>query len=253
MIDGETIVQTDDSWEWSPGPILTSEIYDGETVDSRIRLGNWSGGESGEEAVGLEWKAVEVLPELKSEFLADMSPIRRTQEVEAVKVIKTPAGKTVIDFGQNLAGWVRINTSPSGGKDGEKLLLRHAEIMEAGEIYTQDLRSAKARVEITLGGDIAGYEPKFTTHGFRYCQVEGWPGDVMKEDFTAVVVHSDMERIGWFECSHPLITKLHENAVWTLRSNFVGIPTGQLDNLVYCLRRDADIPSILVIKQIVVK
>lgn len=82
------------------------------------------------------------------------------------------------------------------------------------------------------GDGVETWEPRFTFHGFRYAEVEGWPGAVEADHIRAVVRHSDLERIGWFECSDPLVNRLHENIVWSMRGNFLDIPTD-------CPQRDA--------------
>lgn len=101
-------------------------------------------------------------------------------------------------------------------------------VMENGEVATRPLRQAKATDHFTLSGEgVQEWEPSFTYHGFRYVQVDGWPADTPLDEnsVTAIVVHSDMERTGYFECSNPLISKLHENILWSMRGNFFSIPT----------------------------
>ena len=110
-------------------------------------------------------------------------------------------------------------------RPGRQLHLRHAEVLENGELGTRPLRHAKATDRYTLrGGGSETWEPRFTFHGFRYAEVDGWPGEFRPEDISAVVFHSDMERTGWFECSDPLINRLHENVVWSMRGNFLERP-----------------------------
>ena len=105
-------------------------------------------------------------------------------------------------------------------------MLRHAEVLEHGELGTRPLRQAAATDRLILAGDgELEWEPEFTFHGFRYAEVSGWPGEFDPSAVTAVVIHSDMERTGWFETSHELVNKLHENVVWGLRGNFLYVPT----------------------------
>jgi len=150
--------------------------------------------------------------------------VRRIEEVAPVAITAAPSGETIVDFGQNLVGWARIRVR---GAAGDTVTLRHAEVLEDGELVTRILRHAKATDVYTLRGDPDGeeWEPRFTFHGFRYLGVQGWPGDVTKDDVRAVVVHSDMERTGWFECSNDLVNRLHENIVWGMRGNFLDVPT----------------------------
>ena len=150
--------------------------------------------------------------------------MRRTQELPVREVIVTPSGRTVLDFGQNLVGWVRFTVE---GAAGTVVTLRHAEVLEHGELGTRPLRNAEATDRYTLRGDgPETWEPTFTFHGFRYVEVDGWPdAEVDPRAFTAVVIHSDFERTGTFSCSNELLERLHENVVWGMRGNFVDVPT----------------------------
>lgn len=105
--------------------------------------------------------------------------------------------------------------------------MRHAEVLEPdGELSIRPLRTASATDEYTLRGDAEEeWEPRFTFHGFRYAEVDGYPGELRTQDIRAVVCHTDMERAGWFSCSEPLLNRLHDNAVWSMRGNFLDIPT----------------------------
>ncbi|MFJ4623960.1 family 78 glycoside hydrolase catalytic domain [Streptomyces sp. NPDC088812] len=167
---------------------------------------------------------MDVLPYDLGRLVApDGPPVRRTELVDPVAVITSPSGRTVLDFGQNLVGRLRIRVS---GEAGRTVTLRHAEVLENGELGTRPLRRAEATDSYTLrGGGTEEWEPRFTFHGFRYAEVDGWPGEIAPGDLRAVVCHTDMRRTGWFECSDPLVNKLHENVVWSMRGNFLDIPT----------------------------
>ena len=219
----ETIA-TDDSWRCTPGPIITSGNYDGETYDARSELPGWSSPGFDDS----EWERAQARHRDPSTLVAPTGPpVRCTQEVLPVEVITSPSGARILDFGQNLVGRVRFTVS---GAAGQTVVLKTAEVLQEGELYTRPLRDAKSTDRYTLAGrESETWEPRFTIHGFRYLQVEGWPGDldaaVERGDLVARVYHSDMERTGWFECSDPSITRLHENVVWGMRGNFVDIPT----------------------------
>ncbi|HJQ13098.1 MAG TPA: family 78 glycoside hydrolase catalytic domain, partial [Anaerolineales bacterium] len=112
------------------------------------------------------------------------------------------------------------------GPAGHTITLRYAEVLEGGELSIRPLRFARVTDHYTLKGEgIETWEPRFTYHGFRYAQIENWPGELKLDDFRAVVCHSDMERTGWFECSDPLLNRFHENVVWSMRGNFFDVPT----------------------------
>jgi alpha-L-rhamnosidase len=219
--DGTTgRICTDESWHAARGPILASDLYDGETYDARLERPGWS-------SPGYDdsnWYGVrEVDWDLATLVAPSGPPVRRTELVAPIAITTSPNGHPIVDFGQNLVGRLRLSVR---GEAGQTITLRHAEILEHGELCTRPLRTAQATDRYILRGNgVETWEPHFTFHGFRYAQVEGWPGTLRAEDLLAVVCHSDMERTGWFECSDPLINRLHENAVWSMRGNFLDVPT----------------------------
>ena len=213
-------IVTDESWRAATGPILASDIYDGETYDARRERPGWSSAGYDDH----DWSGARALDwDLTTLVAPSGPPVRRVELLEPVAITTSPSGRTIVDFGQNLVGWLRITVR---GQAGQTVVLRHAEILEDGELGVRPLRTAKATDRYTLRGDgVEAWEPRFTFHGFRYAEVEGWPGPLRQDGIRAVVCHSDMERTGWFECSDPLINRLHENAVWSMRGNFLDVPT----------------------------
>ncbi|MFC0678744.1 family 78 glycoside hydrolase catalytic domain [Lysobacter korlensis] len=214
----ETLV-TDGNWTATgEGPRTASGIYLGEHYDARLEKSGWSSPGFAEEWPAARVVDVAVVPKPRA-----TEPVRRTGELSVAKVITTPSGKSVLDFGQNLVGRLRIRVT---GPAGTTLTLRHAEVLEHGELGTRPLRFADATDEYILRGDGEEvWEPTFTFHGFRYAEIEGWPGQVDPDAVTAIVMHSDMRRTGWLETSHPLLNRLHENVVWGMRGNFLSLPT----------------------------
>ncbi len=135
----------------------------------------------------------------------------------------SPSGSIVVDFGQNVTGRARITVR---GEAGDTVTMRHAEVLDSGELAMWLLRTAAATDTYVLAG--AGdevYEPAFTIHGFRYIGVDGWPGVLDAQSIEAVVCHSDMEPTGSFNCSDERLNRLHENVRWSMRGNFVDVPT----------------------------
>lgn len=219
--NGEEVwVISDETWKATRGPIIYNNIYDGEIYDARLESKGWNEpGFNAQDWLGVvktDWN-------YRTLFAPLEPPVRRTEILEPQKIFLSPSGKTLVDFGQNLVGRLRITVR---GTAGTTITLRHAEVLENGELATRPLRYAKATDQYTLKGEgTETWEPRFTFHGFRYAEVTGWPGELKPEDIRAVVCHSDMERTGWFECSDPLINRLHENVIWSMRGNFFYIPT----------------------------
>lgn len=219
--DGRTErIVTDESWRATTGPILSSSIYDGESYDARLELGDWSEADYDDDA----WSGVRVHDQPLTILEAPLGPpVRRMERIAPVAITQSPSGKTLVDFGQNLVGRLSIRVQ---GEAGQTVTLRHAEVLEDGELGTRPLRHAEATDRYILrGGGVESYEPFFTFHGFRYVEVEGWPGALTPDDITAIVIHSDLTRTGWFECSDPMLNQLHQNVLWGMRGNFLDVPT----------------------------
>jgi alpha-L-rhamnosidase len=215
------LVNSDQTWKASTGPILMSEIYHGETYDARLEKTGWTNPGFSD----AEWAGVKVANHSKTILTAPAGPpVRKIEEIKPVKILKTPAGETVVDFGQNLVGWVRLNIQ---GAAGTTVTIRHAEVLDkAGNFYTENMRAAKTTLRYALkGGGPEIYEPHFTFFGYRYVAVEGWPGELTTDSLTSVVVHSDMARASEFETSNALINQLQHNILWGQRGNFLDVPT----------------------------
>ena len=223
LVDGDsetTAIVTDSTWRAAYGPITFASLYDGEHVDARLAAADWSSPGFDDGA----WSQTRELPSVSERLIGDDAPpVRRIEELAVAEVLKTPSGRTILDFGQNISGLVRFTVD---GAAGSEVVIRHAEVLEHGELGTRPLRNADATDRYVLaGGGPETYEPTFTMHGFRYVEVTGWPGDVDPDAFRAIVCHSDMPRTGFFECSDELLSRFHENVVWSMRGNFVDVPT----------------------------
>ncbi|KOS08227.1 alpha-L-rhamnosidase [Flavobacterium akiainvivens] len=216
----ETLV-SDNSWKSSTGSILSSEIYGGETIDARKEKTGWA--LPGYNTAG--WVGVKTQSFPKNTLIATYNePITKHETFTPVKILTTPKGEQVIDFGQNLVGWVVVKVN---GKAGDTFSISHSEVLDKeGNFYTESLRGAKAQdTYILKGGATETFEPHFTWHGFRYIKIEGYPGTLKPENFTAVVLYSDMEMTGSFTSSNELINQLQHNIEWGLRGNFLDVPT----------------------------
>lgn len=223
--DGHTqTVQTDDSWQSGPSTTTDNQIYDGQTIDARRATPGWSS--PGFDAAG--WVGVHALDFDLGRLTPPIGPpVIRQESVSPVKINTSPSGKTLIDFGQNLVGWLRFTVK---GKAGQEIVIRHAEVLEDEELGSRPLRTAEATDRFILSGKEDFFEPTKTFHGFRYAEVEGWPGELTLQTaqaagLEAVVVSSDLRRIGTFACSDELVNQLHHNVVWGQRGNFLDVPT----------------------------
>ena len=206
----EEVILTDGSWHWVTGAVRDSELYDGETVDYTFP--------------GDNMRPASVYDHRKDLLISqECPPARMIQELPAKALIQTPAGETVIDFGQNLTGFVRARLC---APRGTKVTIRHAEVLdEKGNFYTVNLRAAKAMDTVICSGGTDIFAPLFTYHGFRYICVEGLGKELNLADFTAVVCHSDLSKTGEFACSHKGLTQLEHNILWGQKGNFLDIPT----------------------------
>ena len=212
---------SDDSWKSSTGPIRFAEIYYGATIDNRMQQQGWSTAGFDENS----WSGVKVKDFAKNHLVATINePVRKHETFKPVKIFTTPKGDKVIDFGQNLVGWVKFKVS---GKAGDKITLSHAEVIDKeGNFYTDNLRTARSQdVYILKGGGEETFEPQFTWQGFRYIKVEGYSADLKGEDFTAIALYSDMKPAGTFSCSNALINQLQHNIQWGQKGNFLDVPT----------------------------
>lgn len=201
---------SDTNWKTAKSPVLFSEIYDGEVYDASYEPSEW------EEAVRFHYTKLTLIPQ-EGEIVCEH------ERLAPVQMIKTPKGETVIDFGQNLTGYVEFKIN---AHTGERLCYSHAEILDAdGSFYTENLRSAKQQIEYICREGEQTYKPHFTFMGFRYIRLEEAPADVKIDDFRAIAVYSDMKRTGHFSCSNSKVNKLFENIVWGQKDNFLDIPT----------------------------
>ena len=209
-------------WEATlDGPVRASDMLMGERYDQRLELAGWDtpGWTTGE----ARWRPVQTFRGGVPLVADRAQPVRAVQALPCVCV--RPAGDDtwVLDFGQNLVGWVRLRVQ---GQAGQTLTLRFAEMLGPdGGLYTENLRYAQAQDQLVLAGGETTWEPHFTFHGFRYAEVRGLDRAPEAGQFEAVVVASDTPFSGDFSCSDELINRLYQNIVWGQRDNFLSVPT----------------------------
>lgn len=224
--DGSTDrVTTGTDWHSATGPILAADLMAGEEYDARLEAAGWSS-PGFDDAV---WRTVDAVPAATTSGVAVVAqtdaPTRVEREVAAVNVTEPQPGVHVFDLGQNMVGSVRLRVS--GGEAGRTVRLRHAEVLNPdGTLYTTNLRTARATDSYTLKGSGAEvYEPRFTSHGFRYVEVTGYPGTPARNAVTGRVMHTGAPFTMSFRTDVPMLNQLHRNITWGQRGNFLSVPT----------------------------
>ena len=210
--DGEVqVIGTGETWEYIGSDVEDDGIYDGEIINHLL----WK------EKENLPKKAV--LTEAEGKLVARYSlPVMEMEDMQVKEVIYTPLGETVLDFGQNFAGYVTFrNHLP----EGTRIVFDHGEILQDGNFYNENYRSAKSQFVYVSDGRDELVRPSFTYFGFRYVRVTGWPGEAKEEDFTGKALYSKMDRTGYIETGHQGVNRLFLNALWGQKSNFIDFPT----------------------------
>ena len=218
--EGTVVVGTDGSWRSGTGAVLEADLYMGEVHDARLAQPGWSeAGFDDATWVGVRTEDVDRTTLVRT----SAPPVRVTGVVHPRSMTHLADGAAVVDLGQNLVGRLRLRNVDLPA--GTEVVLRHAEVLEDGRPLTRILRGATQTDRyVAAGTGDESWAPRFTTHGFRYAEITGWPA-VTAEDVVAEVLHSDLPRTGWFSCSDPRLVQLHDNAVWSLRGNTVSVPT----------------------------
>ena len=206
----ERVIATDESWQYRGSDFEFTDIYDGECLNRLL----WQGKEN-------PLKPVALMPDKKLTdrwslpvVVKDSQPVR--------EVIHTPAGETVLDLGQNFAGYMEYEADFPAGT---RIVLDHGEILQDGNFYNENYRTARAQMVYVSDGRRETVRAHFTYFGFRYVRVTGWPGEVRKEDFTGRVVYSDLETVLRFHSGNAQLNRLASNTYWGQRSNFLDMPT----------------------------
>ena len=214
-------IVSDRTWELRYGPILSTDLYDGENYDARKEIPGWCDPET--RTAG--WRRADVFPKYRGLLQPKINePVRVTQTLPTRKITRPGPGKYVFDFGQNLTGVCRLKIR---GRRGQTITLKFAEMLKAdGHVYRENLRAAKATdTYICRGGGPEEWTPRLTFHGFRYVEVTGLTRPPSKSLLTALVLHTDMKPTGRFRCSRPILNRLNQNIRWGQRGNFLDLPT----------------------------
>ena len=221
--DGKNeIITTDKSWNYYESDIEDSGIYLGEIINRDLYTDNKN-----------MKKQVEVLehPEANEEtrsllvgHLQDRTslPVIEKERIAVKEIINTPVGETILDMGQNFAGFIEFKANFDKGTE---IILDFGEILQQDNFYNANYRDANSQFVYISDGREETVRPHFTFFGFRYVRIKGWPDKVKKEDFTGIVIYSDLRRSGYIETSDDKINRLYQNTLWGLKSNFIDLPT----------------------------
>lgn len=212
--DGSSkILSTDESWKVSDGPVRFSEIYDGEIYDST-------------KAPLLDQPVTMFDGPTDTLILQQGEEVYEQERLAVKKVFVTPNGETVLDFGQNMTGYVELFVNANVG---DCVDLSFAEVMDKdGNFYTENYRGAKAQYHYICSDGVQTWHPSLTFYGFRYIRINDFPGGidcVKPENFTAITVHSNMKRTGFLSSSNTLLNQLFSNIIWGQKGNFLDVPT----------------------------
>ena len=204
------VILTDDTWLVAKSECLYSGIYDGEITDANI-VPDFS-----ENAKILEHDKSILIP-----FEGE-----KTKEIETVavkEIITTPAGETVIDFGQEITGNIEFTLNAKGG---ETVTIKCAEVLDKdGNFYNANYRTARSEIVYTAKPGIQTHKARYTFFGFRYIKLIDWPEAVTPDNFRAIVMHSELKRTGYFKCGYAKLNQLYSNIIWGQRDNYLDIPT----------------------------
>ena len=203
-------IRTDGSWEWAESDIRFSEIYDGETKDASYIPANWRPVREVSLPTG------NLIPQEGEE-------IREMERVQAKRIFTSPAGETLVDFGQEITGYVEFTVN---AHRGDRVRILHGEILDGhGNFYNENYRSAKAEINYICTDGIQTWHPQLTFFGFRYIKLAEFPGKVAAAQFTAVAVYSNIRRTGYVESSDSALNQLISNVFWGQKGNFLDVPT----------------------------
>lgn len=232
--DGQPLLLTDQRWQCRPSHIWRADLMDGQGEDLRRRDPGWFDGHDDGGWAAVEASTDPLCADRRRLVAPGAPPVRRIDEIAPASIDLSRPGRAVLDFGQNINGWVRLTDL---GPSGTHLTLTHGESLDAAGAVTIDhlrafvfatgdrLPAGQVDEVISAGRPGEQFEPRHTTHGFRYVQIDGVPAGLNLAGARAIVVHSDLDRTGEFACSDPRLERLHEVVRWSMRDNTCSVPT----------------------------
>ncbi|WP_204344065.1 alpha-L-rhamnosidase [Psychroserpens algicola] len=216
---------TDETWKEATGPIVFNNIYGGDTYDARFELGDWTTADYDDKTWG---NAKETSPKLKRISAQQITPIKKLKEFEPQHVFKGVDGEWIVDFGQNIAGWVKLNVKEKEGQLIE-VITTEALLTNGKDIFQGSTGGGANGMPqiykyVCKGDGLESWEPKFSYHGFRYAKIKGVSNKPDTNMIKAVLVATDIQETGSFSSSDELLNKMHSISKWTIVDNLHGIP-----------------------------
>ena len=207
---GEVVIASDETWHCTESAVRFSNIYDGEVLDLTADCS--------------KQYAVKEYAQMGYDRVVERLslPVRIKHTLRPKEIIKTPKDETIIDFGQEVTGFVTFRAK---AEKGHKYFLQYSEILQNGCFYNDNLRTAKAEYTCITDGKEQWIKPHFTFYGFRYVKIEGFGEQIDPYDFVACVLYSDMEQTGFVKTNNEKVNRLCENVLWGQRGNFLDVPT----------------------------
>lgn len=221
----ETIVLSDETWKGSSSPILSNNVYAGEVYDARLEIPGWSTPDFDDS----QWGRVQIIEGPGGKLLSqNLPPIKRMKTIKPVNLTNPKPGIYVYDMGQNFAGWAKLKLKLT---KGTTIQLRFAETIDKESMIDPASTGVFATHVVQTdsytckGNEFEIWEPRFTYHGFRYVEMTGYPGKPTIENLEGIVIHTAVEKTGFFECSDSMLNRIHQTALWTEVSNLHCVPT----------------------------
>ena len=224
--DGEkAIIATGKNWKVSTGPIVFDNVYAGETYDARFEMEGWNENSFNDNSWNDATRVNPVVGVLRPQLLP---PIKKIKELSPTRIFKGENGNWIVDFGQNISGWIKMGINE---KAGQEVIMLYAETLWQNRNLVHPESAGKhatgvdqVDIYISKGSGTEIWEPRFTYHGFRYVEISGLSEKPSKENIWAVLVHTQVEETGKFHCSSDLLNQMYKTSKWTIVDNLHGIP-----------------------------
>jgi alpha-L-rhamnosidase len=218
-------IYSDENWKVSTGPIVFDNVYAGETYDARYELSGWNKNGYNDS----QWESPSIERHMVGELRAqNLPPIRKIKELVPVHIFKGKNGNWILDFGQNISGWVKIRVNEKAGQE-IKITTAEALTRKGDELHTGSIGKFATGVDqidryICKGGGWEEWEPRFTYHGFQFAEIAGLSEKPEVSNIRVVLVHTDVKKTGMFNSSDSLLNKMYAVSEWTVVDNLHGLP-----------------------------